>query len=285
MLTKKNAALFDRALERLADHEFAVLRRGRPVAALREQVYRALDSLGGLASGKPPDYDDRWVALLYATWYLPGQVALASAIADKLFDARRHKNRALWIVDYGCGNLAMLFGVSLARGRRHRTRPPIGLLGIDPSRAMRRLGERLWDDGGELRDRRTHIASRPEDFVEGLEDQPTYATETWFIAMHAVYENNRDRLPEVLERFSKKYSPRETIVTCHQMHENLARRALPGAAPLALDAGKPLPFPRITAWRKSLGERLGDHPMSDFLRRDVDSGVRGPLVLRRRATR
>ena len=281
VLTERSIAHLDRAVTRLADQEFVRLKHRQSPSGVRNRVFGSLDSLRGLGGGKPPDYSDPWVALLYFTWYFPGHVQLASCIADSLLESRQNKDRSLWIVDYGCGNLATLFGVSLACSRRDRPPSRIAVLAIDPSDSMRRLGERLWQDGA-LADDRISYASRSEDFVERLWNQPTYTTETWFIAMHAIYEENKERLRAVVEEFRNKYSPSEMILTCNKMNEAIARNVVPDAEPLRPLAHQPLPLPRITAWRTSLSDGLGDHPSSYLLKRTVDSGVQSPLVLRRR---
>ncbi len=283
MLTKRCADRLDQALVRVAQQEFDRLSRGHSQPELRKRVSEGLGSLGGLAFGTPADYDDPWVALLYLTWYFPRQVRLAADISASMFDSRRDGSQPLWILDYGCGTLATLFGLSLARDRR-ADRPPIGVLAIDPSEQMRRLGLVVWRTSPELVDNRILCAPRKEDFMKRLWSQPTYSTETWFIAMHAIYEENQERLSSIVDEFQQKYSPTEMVLTCNSQHEKRARKALPGATSLSMRDRRVHVLPRITKWRKDLGDQLKATPR-DYLERTVDTAVRSPVILRRRGAK
>ena len=99
-----------RSLVDVADEAFRKQSRSLTKDQLAATVTRSLRSLDELKQGRMPDYHNEWVALMYATWYHPGQVSLAWSIINSM---RPRFEGALYIVDFGCGSLAMRFGVAL----------------------------------------------------------------------------------------------------------------------------------------------------------------------------
>ena len=69
----------DRAIAEVAEAEYGRLAHGVPLDTQAKRVDAALQSLGRLKQGTPPDYDSEWVVLFYVTWYQPRQVHLAYA--------------------------------------------------------------------------------------------------------------------------------------------------------------------------------------------------------------
>ena len=111
---------------------------------MRENVYKALGYSSNAYESfqdkdRKPDYDDPWVALLYLTWYQPSQVNLAYTLSRRILGATNpFLSGSLQIVDYGCGALAMLFGLALAAAETHqkdRPHPKITVDLIDESTA------------------------------------------------------------------------------------------------------------------------------------------------------
>lgn len=109
------------------------------------QAYRYLhDSLSRL---EMPDYRHPLVPAFYALWYQPLQINLAWASFRQIVQRRSgslDNLSALRVVDFGCGALAVKFGLCLAAlelAQDGRPFPPIQLDLVDDSDAMVAIGE------------------------------------------------------------------------------------------------------------------------------------------------
>ena len=114
------AKALDKAIAKAAKTEIRRLVKAKGNKRTARAIENALHSLTGLQNGEIPNYDDEWLALLYSTWYQPSHINLAYSMIKEMAK-RRNPKRAimtrkgkLHVVDFGCGALAMQFGVALA---------------------------------------------------------------------------------------------------------------------------------------------------------------------------
>ena len=125
--------------------------KGRKKAA--KGIETALRDLEGLQNGEIPYYDDKWLPLLYSTWYQPSHINLAYSMINEIAKRRYPKrvvltrNGKLHVVDFGCGTLAMQFGVALAAADAIQQGEPLTSIKIDlidSSRPMIDFGLKIW---------------------------------------------------------------------------------------------------------------------------------------------
>ena len=118
------------------------MKRGRKIS---DRVSYALKELAKLRGPDIPDYDDAGVALLYY-WYQPRQINLAYSLITSEAVGGITSDR-LRVIDFGCGALAMQFGVALAAADALEQGIPISEIridSIDSSKLMISVGENLW---------------------------------------------------------------------------------------------------------------------------------------------
>ena len=144
----------DRAIKNVAEEEFRRLATSMASDMLSTNIHAALNALGGLQHGDPPDYNDPWVALFYLTWYQPGQINLCRRMIDYLGQIKGNgqlignDNRNLHVVDFGCGALAMRFAVAWASAEAlegGRKIDSIRVISYDTGTAMVQLGVKVWN--------------------------------------------------------------------------------------------------------------------------------------------
>ena len=106
-------SILDHVITTVSEQEFNRLASGLTIDEKTENVLDALKSLDVLQHGGMPNYDNKWVALFYH-WYQPSQINLAYSMIKSMINSTGILNEKLHIVDFGCGSLAMQFGVALA---------------------------------------------------------------------------------------------------------------------------------------------------------------------------
>ncbi len=141
-----------RAIVDVAEGEFVRLSKDKSPVAQAEEIREALRELLKLSSGSEmPNYENSWVPLMYLTWYHPRQVNLAYSIvlnSLRQLSTDRCRPEKLYIVDYGCGTLAMQFGIALAQLKCKIggfATPEIRMDALDTSEPMIELGKRVWN--------------------------------------------------------------------------------------------------------------------------------------------
>ena len=219
------AQALDASIHHVASLEFRRLSAeaddSRTVA---KDVCGALRSLQRLRNfqdnDRKPNYDDPWVALLYLTWYQPAQVNLAYTLSRRVLGSTNpFLIGNLQVVDYGCGALAMLFGLTLATAETYkedRLHPKITVDLIDESTHMRRVGVDVW-----LR------------FVKEINDAEKYpnlgalrqvakvvktsarldAPTRWLTALHVAYKENAYAVKSDLDLVVQDWKPDVVLVT------------------------------------------------------------------------
>lgn len=267
-----------------------------------ERIEYALNELGGLSSSNMPEYADRWVALLYLTWYQPRQINIAYRIVKRYLDENSlGRSNELFVIDFGCGALAMQFGVALAFSdiaQLGKSTPRIRILSMDSSGDMIRIGRRAWT---KFKDE-SHADNRLG-YLSGVCDLITYATMTvpssgnslqlhhtwldtppgsyrWISAIHTVYEENLSEVRNLLQYIADSFNPDVSFITSQNYPANVrrAKEISPfenNDAYEQLDTDTPAGFvgdlPRITQWRRNISDSLESQSgiTSDYLDRMV----------------
>ena len=252
-----------------------------PRLDLVERVHPVLDSFRGLKDGKPPDYEDPWVALLYLTWFQAGQIQLAYQHI-KLMNEERGVNgltlnnkTPLRILDFGCGTMAMRFALAWVASEileHRRSIPVIYFHGFDPSRSMATLGERLWvrlkeeiDEKPDLE--RFATSMKAVKFCSDLTEllsRHGQRDERWLSAVHVVYKCNLPSVKDGLFQFLSQFAPDVGLLTSHDDSESRSRldsvspfeRREYDASGFELRSGVELTLPRVTDWRKELNAQI-----------------------------
>ena len=219
------AKALDSSIRHVASVEFDRLSKkagdGRTVA---REIYKALRSLDRLRKfqdeDRKPKYVDPWVPLLYLVWYQPTQVNLSYTLCRRILsDTRPFLNGDLQVVDFGCGTLAMLFGLVLAASETHRedeAHPQTFTKLIEESCDMRRIGVDVWYRfRREIRDAETYPslgALRQVLEAVRISVQRTPPTR-WLTALHVAYKENADAVKEALDLEVRKWNPDVVLIT------------------------------------------------------------------------
>ena len=187
-------------------------------------VLRSLRSFESLQQGIMPAYDE-WDAVFYATWYHPGHVNLAYTLIEKIpapHNPLKSGKGSLHVRDFGCGTLAMQFGLALAAAdsvAQLRTFPRVNIFSEDSSRPMVAIGRRIWSAFiGEIASRRkypTLNALRRVCRSMTFEAQRKDADTSWLSALHVAYEGNAPQVKSALADRIRQERPDLVIVTSH----------------------------------------------------------------------
>ena len=212
----------DSSIAYVAIREFDCLSAALSRKEIAEGIHRSLRSLERLQSGRMPRYD-AWDPLLYLTWYQPSQINLAYTIARKVTKNKnplRSGSGNLEVFDFGCGALAMQFGLAFAAAdtmKKHNTCPQIAVTSRDKNEPMRRIGEKLWfrfvdeiaDEGKypELNALRQACAAMKVD-----EHGNSTATR-WLTVLHVAYRENAAEVKKSLDARVKEKKPHMVLVT------------------------------------------------------------------------
>ena len=135
----------DAAISREAAKQFVLLRNGLDPEETAKAVHDSLRSLDRLRSGRMPNYDS-WDALFYSLWYQPAHINLAytlSKLIPREQNPLKSGSGSLQVVDFGCGALAMLFGLVLAATdtlQKLEALPRIAIVSEDTSQPMKNIG-------------------------------------------------------------------------------------------------------------------------------------------------
>ena len=201
-------------------------------------------SLSRLQNGEIPNYDDEWLALLYSTWYQLSHTDLAYSIIKATAKQRSRKTALLTrkgkvlVVDFGCGTLAMQFGVVLAAADAlHQGQPltSIRIDLIDSSQSMIDFGLKIWKQFKKEAGRNEQLASLSEacdlvsiETLAAGEDptiDPKYSR--WMSAMHVLYNENREDVKKELYRLSNAITAHVGFITYHSSSYALAKSVSP----------------------------------------------------------
>ena len=269
------ANALDNALTTVAMREYNRLAYYLQPDHISDNVADALNALGSLQSGDMPGYDE-WISLFYH-WYQPSQINLAYSMIKSLTGV----SEKLYVVGFGCGALAMQFGVALAAADALEQMQPISEIRIDSfdsSRDMIEMGEKIWEQFKMEVSRFPSlrylslacevINSQKEghssfDIGSNHAWATAWDSERWVSAMHVIYDDNRDDIQHWLNVLVSNSSPNVCFATTHFSKGNLLQEAwgfmdydeyyLP---PLTITPQFRGVLSEITRWRKSLNSTL-----------------------------
>ncbi len=194
------------------------------------------ESLGNLV---PPDYADDVTAAAYLFTYQASHIGLAWAMIGDMAQNRLNSNLLLTdsgklhVIDFGCGALAMQFGVALAVAEAIENGEQIDTViidGIDTSKQMQEMGMSVWQEFSKAVDSglRLEALSRACRLIE-YKCHDNYRSvrqipdaEVWLSAMHAVYQNNKNEIQRAFGHFRKNATPTAIFATCWGTEHNTA---------------------------------------------------------------
>ena len=275
------ADALDNATTAVAEQEFNRLTRGLNNEQIEEKVVGALISLRRLQSGNMPNYDE-WDALFYH-WYQPSHINLAYSTI-KLANGLRDQ---LHIVDFGCGALAMQFGVFLAAVDAIERGQPINEIkidSIDTSQAMIDIGQKIWEQLKREIARNPNLSYLDRAYevikpiiqekgdIERIGSAPN--SNVWVSAIHAVYDDNKNPVRQSLNSLVDRLNPDVCFTSTHSKSKSLLSEvwsfADDGYDVICQDnvqssfSGE---LEAITQWRRQLNSNL---PQSDPILENLD---------------
>ena len=232
----------DKAITETAQAEFSRLSAGLTDVQVLEKIYSSLCSLKGLRGGEIPEYNE-WDALFYVLWYQPEHINLAYTLAQVRLEQDQASIQAsggLEVYDFGCGMLAMQFGLALASAdtlEAGQYPPALTVTSSDTSQPMLLLGRKLWDKfirevtiGGYPSLEKVQKACGVLSFVNpsGWTDTPPWVRYSsffdyssgpndnrWLTALHVAYEDSHYEVSKELNRIVKRDKPQKILVTSH----------------------------------------------------------------------
>ena len=239
--------VLDAAVAKAVESEFGRCTRGMTTAEKRQWVSKARDSLDLLRSLESPDYADKMVTLLYVVRYQVSHINLAYSVIEAINgrpedDSLDRFASGLHVVDFGCGALAMQFGVALmiadALERGHRV-SEIRIDSIDTSGNMLDIGLKIWAEFVSLISRDARLSALREacsliqaNFATHTDCgsiQKFSGALTWISALHIVYKSNRNEVRNALSSLREAVAPKTALMTCYGDSRN------PGNIPLLKD--------------------------------------------------
>lgn len=231
MNQKLTTEALDKAITKVVCDEFNRISKNLSDVETAQKVEYALDQLSKLQRGVMPKYDE-WVALFYASWYQPAQINLAySMITDmvkEICDGALTSTGKLYVYDFGCGALAMQFGVALAAAdalRNGQKLDSVYIASSDASKAMIIIGVKVWKQfKSEVRKepRLSHL-SQACDLIKtqfanhSLARKPSADEMCWLSAIHTAYKTNQEEVKSDLDLLRTDLDPDIGFVTSHIM--------------------------------------------------------------------
>ena len=214
----------DASIADVADKQFCRLSCRMSRKQTAAAIHDALRSLSRLQHGVMPRYDE-WDALFYAVWYQPSQINLANKLFRKVPEHRnplQTGSGSLQVVDFGCGALAVQFGLALAAAdtwQEHRTLPEIRIISNDASKSMVQIGWELWNRFiDEIADEAEYPAlgalRRACAEIE-FDDLGTLSATCWLTVFHVAYEENCADVKKDLDNHVDDQNPDLVFVTSH----------------------------------------------------------------------
>ena len=294
----------DRAIASVANEEFHRLSSGMSLSDKANKVEWALKELRKLQSGRIPEYSDEWVALFYLTWYQASQINLVYSVIKEMGNNGVAISDNLHIVDFGCGSLAMQFGVAFAAAdviEEGNSIRRIEIELIDDSAPMIRLGHEVWKQfkrelspGAEsypILAGYQAIAFRTTTTEEVA--RRNWSNSCWVSAVHAVYEENKGCVSEELRVLVNALNPDVCYTTTNDM--NGQGQKLLSTVWSAVDNShnvfplnsKPMSqfnggLMSVTEWRRNLYDNLLNAPTAEkifnYLTRAFDYPIRDYLT-------
>ena len=275
--------ILDHVITTVSEQEFNRLASGLTINEKTENVRDALESLGKLQKGEMSDYHDEWVALFYH-WYQPAHINLAYSMIKSIINSTEKEK--LYIVDFGCGSLAMQFGVALAVADtiNKKSITEIRIDSIDTSQAMIEIGKKMWEEFTRYKCfhpaceiitpeyhndiRRVELAQSGDYWISDHWISDHWISDCWISAIHPVYDENKDDIKQSLKSLRDILDPDVCFVSTHHSKKSLLSEVWPFVNdPLINDLHPQFngELTKITQWRQKLNSRLSSpHPFLNF---------------------
>ena len=196
---------------------------GPKVAA--QSLLSSLRSLEALQQGRMPEYN-AWDAVLYGAWYQPSHINMAYTLIRRVpyqFNPLLNCRTELYVEDFGCGQLAMQFGlllVALDALEESGVFPRISIRSTDPSDEMKEIGWQIWRRfEAEISD------SKKYPLLHGLREAMSGISfhgrlpkdcERWISLLHVAYQGSKDSVRENIGPIVEKNRPGAILVTYHR---------------------------------------------------------------------
>ena len=214
----------DLAVASVVETEFQRLATAAGPEQTARNVLRSLRSFESLQQGIMPAYDE-WDAVFYAAWHHPGHVNLAYTLIEKIpapHNPLKSGKGSLHVMDFGCGTMAMQFGLALAAAdsvAQLRTVPRVNIFSEDSSQPMIAIGRRIWETfTSEIASRRkypTLNALRRVCRDVTSEAHRKDADTSWISVLHVAYEENAPQVESALAGRIRQERPELVVVTAH----------------------------------------------------------------------
>ncbi len=218
----------DTAIVSAADEHFNSLIAGLDDQEIVDNIHLALRSLERLQRGLMPDYD-AWDALFYSLWYQPGHINLAYTLSQLIPHGNnplRNGIGSLQVVDFGCGALAMQFGLALAAAdalEEHQKLPQVAVVSEDDSEAMKEIGWSIWHNFVKEIAKYPELSSLREVCrTMNFDAQDDLEAMRWLTALHVAYEENAPDVKQKLDARVAEWNPDVVLVTTHEVSEDWA---------------------------------------------------------------
>ena len=275
--------ILDRVITTVSDQEFKRLASGLNIEEKTEKVHYALKSLGKLQNGEMSDYHDKWVALFYH-WYQPAHINLAYSMVKSIINSTDIVNEKLHIVDFGCGSLAMQFGVALtiADTKNKNSITEIRIDSIDTSQAMIKIGQKMWEEFKLSACRYPKIYNhlgrvceiiKPKYYcdIDQVELAQISDHDRWVSAIHPVYDENKDEVKQSFKCLRNRFYPHVCFVSTHDSKKYLLSDVWPFSSKPRKTKLSPQfngELKEITEWRKERNSILS-HGYLGYLNKSV----------------
>ena len=215
----------DATITKVAREQLRWLSSGLPPSDIANEVHRSLRSFQELKRVEMPDYNE-WDALLYALWYQPSQINLAYTLACTRLEKKnplRTGSGSLQVVDFGCGALAMQFGLALAAADSLEERgiePRVAIVSEDNSVPMRDIGLNLWANFvNEINDPQKYpeLKALRQVCREMRLDDRGESSFRWLTVLHVAYPEAVDEIKTVLDSRVMRENPNLILVTMNNI--------------------------------------------------------------------
>ncbi len=267
MNLEKVAEILDAAVAKVAVLEFERTLSDTSDIEAAARINAAAASLDKLRNGGTPDYSDPLVGVLYLAQYQLQHINLTYSLINSTTSwyakngSLSDKGR-LHVVDFGCGALAMRFGVVLAVAEALENGLPISALKIDsldPVVPVVEIGIRIWDEfwnsiharsDGDLSTLRQAFAILDRQYpaiqhpVRLQQIEPMPNANTWLSAIHVVYsgpQGNSEAIKDDLSTLSGILKPDLGFITTHDSKLQMMQDVSPFDASYVGRADPPSP--------------------------------------------
>ena len=134
-----------------------------------------------------------------------------------------NRSGRLRVVDFGCGALAMQFGLALAVADIFEHPPQVTVISDDDSEDMKAIGWKIWSNFFKeiAKYRELDSLFRVCQSME-FEDSNDPGAICWLTALHVAYEQNADEVESELDSQLAYWEPDVVLVTAHKVSKDWA---------------------------------------------------------------